>query len=143
MVLAGTASTPGAARLAAEAALRAGAGKLTVLTCQATAASLAVALPEAMVVPLGRDLVGAPGASAVDEVVSRLEGADAVLVGCGFFDADETFAFLATSCPACGSQLVLDATASAYLRTSPRASIIWTAEPCSTSTPASWRSPRV
>src|SRR4051794_30764768 len=52
VVLAGTASTPGAARLAAEAALRAGAGKLTVLTCRATAVSLAVALPEAMVVPL-------------------------------------------------------------------------------------------
>src|SRR3954447_5424102 len=46
VVLAGTASTPGAARLAAEAALRAGAGKLTVLTCEVTAAPLAVALPE-------------------------------------------------------------------------------------------------
>jgi ADP-dependent NAD(P)H-hydrate dehydratase len=115
VVLAGTASTPGAARLAAEAALRAGAGKLTVLTCRATAVSLAVALPEAMVVPLAGTGTGHPAPDAVDEVVSRVEGADAVLVGCGFFDAEETLAFLQRALPRMQTPLVLDATASAYL----------------------------
>ncbi|MPZ97174.1 MAG: hypothetical protein GEU96_20240, partial [Propionibacteriales bacterium] len=52
---------PGAARLTADAALRAGAGKLTAATPAATAATLAVALPEALVEPLPCEPGGQPG----------------------------------------------------------------------------------
>lgn len=50
LVVGGSDETPGAAVLAAAAALRAGAGKLTILTTAAVASSLGVALPEAKVV---------------------------------------------------------------------------------------------
>lgn len=114
VVVAGTSSTPGAARLAAEAALRVGAGKLTVMTCEPTAVALAVALPEAMVVPLASTPSGHPAGSAVETVVSQAENADAVLVGCGYFDADETLAFLRHLVPRLPTALVLDACASVY-----------------------------
>jgi NAD(P)H-hydrate repair Nnr-like enzyme with NAD(P)H-hydrate dehydratase domain len=120
VVLAGTASTPGAARLAAEAALRAGAGKLTVLTCEVTAAPLAVALPEAMVVPLAATSSGHPAASAADEVLACLDGADTLLVGCGYDDADETLSFLSNVLPRVRIAVVLDATASVYLTDEPQ-----------------------
>jgi ADP-dependent NAD(P)H-hydrate dehydratase len=119
VVVAGTAFTPGAALLAAEAALRAGAGKLTVMTCESTAVQLAIALPEAMVVPLPSTQTGHPAPAAVDEVLSRVDGADALLVGCGFFDADETLSFLRSLLPRTRTPLVVDATASAYLGDEP------------------------
>jgi hydroxyethylthiazole kinase-like uncharacterized protein yjeF len=115
LVVAGTSSTPGAAILAAEAALRAGAGKLTVMTCETTAVPLAVAVPEAMVVPLPSTGSGHPAEGAVGEVLSRAETADAVVVGCGYFDADEVLAFLRPLLPQIETPVVLDATASAYL----------------------------
>ena len=58
LVVAGTITTPGAARLTAEAALRVGAGKLTIATTTPTAAALAVALPGALVEPLPCDAGG-------------------------------------------------------------------------------------
>jgi ADP-dependent NAD(P)H-hydrate dehydratase len=119
LVVAGTSSTPGAAILAAEAALRAGAGKLTVVTCETTAAALAVAVPEAMVVAVPGTASGHPAEGAVDEVVSRTETADAVLVGCGYFDAEETLAFLRPLLPQIETPIVLDATASVYLGREP------------------------
>lgn len=52
LVVAGCAENPGAALLCANAALRAGVGKLTVVTASAAAMALAVAVPEARVVGL-------------------------------------------------------------------------------------------
>ena len=119
VVVAGTTSTPGAALVAAEAALRAGAGKLTVLTCETTAVALAVAVPEAMVVPLAATQSGHPSVAAVDEVRSHAETADAVLLGCGWFDADAVLAFLRPLLPQVSTPVVLDAAASAYLGSAP------------------------
>jgi ADP-dependent NAD(P)H-hydrate dehydratase len=119
LVVAGTSSTPGAAILAAEGALRAGAGKLTVMTCETTAVAMAVAVPEAMVVPLPSTASGHPAESAVGEILSRAESADAMLVGCGYFDADEVLAFLGPLLPKIGTPVVLDATASAFLGREP------------------------
>jgi ADP-dependent NAD(P)H-hydrate dehydratase len=119
LVVAGTSSTPGAAILAAEAALRAGAGKLTVMTCETTAASLAVAVPEAMVVPMPSTGSGHPAEAAIEETVSRAATADAVLIGSGYFDADEALAFLRPLLPQVETPVVLDATASVYLGREP------------------------
>ena len=56
LVVAGSREMPGAAMLAAMAALGAGAGKLTIVTAASTARALAIALPEARV-------IGAPEAA--------------------------------------------------------------------------------
>ena len=78
LVVAGSERTPGAAVLAGTAALRAGAGKLKIATAAPSCASVGVAVPEALVLPLSdRDGV----AEAVGEV-------DAVLVGPGLLDDD-------------------------------------------------------
>ena len=81
LVVAGTVTTPGAARLAAEAALRAGAGKLTIATTAPAAATLAVALPEALVEPLPCDTEGSLSPGAADAVVRLAQQADALVVG--------------------------------------------------------------
>ncbi len=55
LVVGGSDRTPGAVLLAAEAALRVGAGKVQVATTASTAAHLATAVPEAFVVGLDTD----------------------------------------------------------------------------------------
>jgi hydroxyethylthiazole kinase-like uncharacterized protein yjeF len=82
LVIGGTARTPGAVLLAGVAALRAGAGRLQIVTASDVAPVLAVAVPEAIVVPMGDDDLA--------EVAGYVERADAVVVGPGLLDADET-----------------------------------------------------
>jgi len=119
LVVAGTRSTPGAALLAAESALRAGAGKLSVMTCPSIGATLAVALPEAKVDALPSTESGHPDPSAADDVAEAAADADAVLVGCGFFDPDQVLAFLLGVVPRLTCTLVLDATATVLVREDP------------------------
>ena len=121
LVVAGTVTTPGAARLTAEAALRAGAGKLTIATTAPTAASLAVALPEALVEPLPCGADGSLSPGAADAVVKLAEDADALVVGPGFTDPEATVDLLAGVLPRLDLAVVLDATASAYLGRHPTA----------------------
>jgi ADP-dependent NAD(P)H-hydrate dehydratase len=121
LVVAGTVTTPGAARLAAEAALRAGAGKLTIATTAPAAATLAVALPEALVEPLPCGTDGSLSPGAADAVVRLARQADGLLVGPGFTDPEATVELLADVLPRLDLPLVLDATASAYLGRRPTA----------------------
>jgi hydroxyethylthiazole kinase-like uncharacterized protein yjeF len=115
LVVAGTATTPGAALLAAEAALRAGAGKLSVLTTETTAATLAVGVPEAMVVPAPVDPDGNLAATAADLLCRLAQGTDAVVIGPGFGDPAASTDLLGHALPRLDVATVLDATASAYL----------------------------
>jgi hydroxyethylthiazole kinase-like uncharacterized protein yjeF len=85
LVVGGSSATPGALLLAGLAALRTGAGKLQLLTVDATAVALAVAVPESGVHGLGDDPIGA---AAADEVVRRSEGASALVIGPGLMDKD-------------------------------------------------------
>jgi hydroxyethylthiazole kinase-like uncharacterized protein yjeF len=119
LVVAGTTTTPGAAILTAEAALRAGAGKLTVAAPTTTTTALAVAVPEAMVVPLECGSDGHPRADAADAVVRLSSDVDAVVVGPGYDDPATTVAFLERLVPRLDAALVLDATASAFLGKNP------------------------
>ena len=66
-VVGGADSTPGAVLLAGLAALRVGAGRLTITTVQETAAALGVAVPEAMVIG-APGVKGSLGSCTVDEV---------------------------------------------------------------------------
>lgn len=120
LVVAGTPSTPGAAALSAEAALRAGAGKLTVMTAAATATTLAAGFPEAQVEPLVTTASGHPHPAAARDVLAVAERADAVLVGCGYSDPDGTLAFVDALVPQLSAPLVLDAAASVYAGHRPR-----------------------
>lgn len=86
-VLAGAPGYSGAAVLAGRAALRGGAGLVTIGTAAATVAHVAGALPEAMVRPLG-------------EAVGAVAGAAAVAAGPGLVGfADEALQFLAAAPP--------------------------------------------
>jgi ADP-dependent NAD(P)H-hydrate dehydratase len=121
LVVAGTVTTPGAARLSAEAALRAGAGKLTIATTSPTAATLAVAVPEALVEPLPCGAGGSLSPGAADALVKLARDADALVVGPGFTDPEATVELLAGVLPRLDGAVVLDATASAYLGQHPSA----------------------
>jgi ADP-dependent NAD(P)H-hydrate dehydratase len=119
VVVGATARTPGAVRLAGEAALRAGAGKLSVAVPEAVAAQLAVALPESLVTGAPATAGGNLEPAAAEELAAFAESADAVLVGPGFGDLDASVALLEALAPALTGPLVVDALASAYLTERP------------------------
>jgi NAD(P)H-hydrate epimerase len=81
-ILAGSRGKAGAAVLAARAALRAGAGLVTVLCTETLADALWTALPEAMTQPLPEEN-GALAASAAAEIARALRGFDAIVAGPG------------------------------------------------------------
>lgn len=83
LVIAGSAEMPGAAVLAAEAALRAGAGKLVVGTAATVAALVAQQLPEAKVVALPEDDDGGLRPDSVERLDKILTHTGSVLVGPG------------------------------------------------------------
>lgn len=86
MVVGGSTRSPGGVLLAGEAALRVGAGRLGVVVPLPIQLPMGVAIPEAAVFALP-DRATEPLA---DPVRGELRSADAVLVGPGFDDADET-----------------------------------------------------
>lgn len=94
LVIGGARRTPGAALLAGTAALRAGAGRLTLAVAESVAVQLAVTLPEAGVIGLPESDGGSVGASGLKAVTEDLDAADAVLIGPGLDDIDETEALL-------------------------------------------------
>jgi ADP-dependent NAD(P)H-hydrate dehydratase len=86
LIIGGSPTTPGAVILAGMAALRMGAGRLQIATARTVAEAMAVAMPEALVMPLDVD---DSGALSVDtsgsghELAKMVSRADAVLIGSG------------------------------------------------------------
>jgi ADP-dependent NAD(P)H-hydrate dehydratase len=119
LVLGGSRSTPGAALLAGESALRAGAGKLVLATVADVVASLAVAVPEAAVVALPRGEGDDIAAEAVDDLRDRLASADVVVAGPGLTDPEAAEQLIKAVVPHLESVLVLDALGSAYVTEHP------------------------
>jgi ADP-dependent NAD(P)H-hydrate dehydratase len=109
LVIGGSTETLGAVLLAAEAAMRVGAGKLQVATVASLAPFAAAALPEALVRALPETSGGAISAKAVDVVLDLAEAADAVLLGPGMADKEETQAFGERLLPHLRGPLALDA----------------------------------
>jgi len=113
LLIGGSPEMPGAIMLAATAALRAGAGKLTVATVISVAPLVAAQIPEAKVIALAEDHNGAlaPGAlqAGMEKMGSRF---DAVVIGPGFEPspclADDILAILPSFTEA---KIVLDACA--------------------------------
>jgi hydroxyethylthiazole kinase-like uncharacterized protein yjeF len=88
LVIGGARATPGAALLAGTAALRAGAGKLTLAVAESVAPHLGVALPECGAMGLPETAEGSVTGEGLDRISSYLERADAILVGPGLDDPD-------------------------------------------------------
>jgi ADP-dependent NAD(P)H-hydrate dehydratase len=109
LVIGGSVETLGAVLLAAEAAMRVGAGKLQVATVASLAPFAAAALPEALVRGLPETDGGAISADAADTVRDLAEAADAVLIGPGMTDADQTQEFGARLLPHREGPVALDA----------------------------------
>ncbi len=119
VVVGGSGQTPGAVLLAAEAALRCGAGKLQVATTRSTAAAVAVALPEAAVVGLPETAGGDVDPSAAEQLLELAADVPALLVGPGMLDVEVVVELLRGLVPhlSAGSPgaLVMDAAAHAWV----------------------------
>ena len=116
IVVGGSRSTPGAVLLAGEAALRVGAGRLGMLVPPAAEPGLGTVMPEAAVLLLptrASDPIG-------DDVADELESADAVLIGPGFDDPDQTRGTLLAVAEPGMKCLILDAFALGVLPDFPR-----------------------
>jgi ADP-dependent NAD(P)H-hydrate dehydratase len=83
LVVGGSRCNPGGVMLAAESALRVGAGKVRILTAQSTAPHVAVALPETWVLGLPEREDGELAVESVTSVLELGQEVDAVVVGPG------------------------------------------------------------
>jgi hydroxyethylthiazole kinase-like uncharacterized protein yjeF len=113
VVVAGSREMPGAAVLAATAALRVGAGKLVIATARSVAAQMAFAMPEARVIALPETPGGGFEAAAGAELLEPCIGpAHAVVIGPGLMDPEATCAFVQVLLPLLRDRpVVLDALA--------------------------------
>ena len=94
LVVGGARSTPGAVLLAGIAALRVGAGKLTVATCAEYAGALGVAMPEAGVIGLPTTDGGGLDPRAAGEVAELAADVDAIVFGPGMAEPEHTRALV-------------------------------------------------
>lgn len=108
LVIGGSVQVPGAMRLAGEAALRAGAGKLQLATVGGAAMALAMAMPEARVFGLPTARGGVLRDLDAD-VLRAVDAADAVLVGPGMSIGAGTRRIVEAVIAAARGTVVLDA----------------------------------
>ena len=109
LVVGGSTETLGAVTLAAEAALRSGAGKLQVVVPSKVAPHVSIALPEALVRGVPSTEAGAIEGSSVELFLDLVEKASAVLVGPGMADKEQTQALVESLLPELRAPVVLDA----------------------------------
>jgi ADP-dependent NAD(P)H-hydrate dehydratase len=83
LVVAGSRELAGAALLAGTGGLRAGAGKLQIVTGESVATALGVAIPEARVVGCAETDEGCIAAAEIEPLLKWVEGAQATVIGCG------------------------------------------------------------
>ena len=121
LVVGGARKTPGAAALTGIAALRVGAGRLTLAVAESVAGALAVALPEAGVIGLTETHNGSVAGASADLLADAVE-VDCVVVGPGLDDPEETHELLARLLSAVGDEtrILLDAFALGALGNDPK-----------------------
>jgi hydroxyethylthiazole kinase-like uncharacterized protein yjeF len=118
LVLGGSREMPGAVILAATAALRAGAGKLTIATGRSVAQLVALAIPEARVLGLAETEEGGFALDAVAKLDPLADRVDAILVGPGMQDEAATAELVQALLPRLAgsdTSVVLDACAMGVL----------------------------
>ncbi len=90
LCITGSKNFPGASALSAMGALRSGAGITTVVTTERVASSIAAKIPEATFLPLPENEKGGISKDAKEEILPYLEKYDAVLIGCGLGQSEDT-----------------------------------------------------
>jgi hydroxyethylthiazole kinase-like uncharacterized protein yjeF len=114
LILGGSREMPGAVILAAVAALRAGAGKLTVATGKSVAQLVALAIPESRVLGLAENEAGGFTVEAVAALDPLADRISAILIGPGMRDEAATARLVHALLPhlaGSDTQVVLDAEA--------------------------------
>ena len=109
LILAGSVGKTGAALMAAEAALRAGAGLVTVASAKSAIPMMAPRLPEAMWAPLAETDSGALSTKAKSRILELLRDRQALALGPGLGTEDETVALVQEIVTASGIPTVVDA----------------------------------
>ena len=108
LIVAGSREVPGAAMLAATAAMRAGAGKLRIATIESAAPGLGISMPEAMVVGLPEDDEGGFAPDAIAALREHACDSDAVVAGPGM-KSNSSCAGISNMLLDCAPCLALDA----------------------------------
>jgi hydroxyethylthiazole kinase-like uncharacterized protein yjeF len=85
-IIGGSREVPGAVLLAGLGAMRAGLGKLQIVTAESRAGALAVAMPEALVIGVPETRDGGLQCGALMSIASRFGSSDALLVGPGMVE---------------------------------------------------------
>jgi len=111
LILSGSQGKSGAAILAGKAALKSGAGLVTVGTPKSCLAVVARGMDELMTEPLPETSSGTFSAEAVDRSLALLEGRTALLLGPGISTNESTAAFVHSLLPQVRVPMVLDADA--------------------------------
>ncbi|MDR0382345.1 MAG: NAD(P)H-hydrate dehydratase [Oscillospiraceae bacterium] len=110
LLICGSVGYTGAARLAAESCVRAGAGLVGLLVPRSVyPIAAASCCPEVMCRPLPEDAEGRLSAQALPEIRARMRGAHALLVGPGLGRSDALDALVAALVAECPAPLVADA----------------------------------
>jgi ADP-dependent NAD(P)H-hydrate dehydratase len=119
IVIGGARPTPGAVRLAGEAALRVGAGRLTLAVAGSAAAALAVVTPESGVISLPENDRGSVGGDLSEVLGEEVSSSDVVVIGPGLDDADLAARLVISLLPAISAEafVLLDAFALGKLST--------------------------
>lgn len=111
LVVGGSRDSPGAVRLAAEAALRVGAGKVQVVTVRSASTALAVAMPETLVRGVAEDDGGELTSEVVSVVGELAPECDVVLMGPGLHSPERAGDLVAQILQDLSVPVVLDALA--------------------------------
>jgi len=111
MVVAGSSNYVGAAYLACEAAMRSGAGLVTLATPASLQPTLAARLTETTWLPLEEHKPGVLSDKAISAIEGQLPGYDALLMGCGIGRDKDTVEFVKKIIPGAlaGKPLIIDA----------------------------------
>lgn len=110
-IIAGSSGKSGAAALAAKAALRAGAGLVTVATPSSVQASVASGIPEVMTVPLPETADQTLSRQALSPLQTFVQSRNAIGMGPGLSTHVETAEVIRSLIARCESPLVIDADA--------------------------------
>ena len=120
LVVAGCTQLPGAVLLAANAAMRVGAGKLQIAVCRDLAIPIGIAVPEALVVGLPQTADGGISGACAGDLATRAEKSDAILIGPGMVeDGDGQDVTAAIVRGAGDAAVILDAGALGALKANP------------------------
>lgn len=111
VLIAGSDRFPGAAQISALAALRSGAGLVTVITTEKAAAALSVSAKEATLLPLPSDVRGFMTATttAKEEIIETVQKADALLIGPGLGTSAGCLEMLKIAIKNAACPIILDA----------------------------------